>query len=221
LNILFHVVVYSSRSRTSDVMKEAFYKMMLNAMPAPVFVVDQDVRIIDSNEAAAGFTGTEAGAILHGPAGGVLHCLNAVWNAGTCGASAACKNCIIRRSTQESFLGQKVVRRKTDMLLEKSDGFAKLSFWVTTSPFEHEGQRYVLLILEDISELIELREVLPICSHCKKIRSDQKYWDSVEAYFKKYWNLDFSHSICPDCMKEHYPDVEQSASLTATQEGAP
>ena len=64
----------------------------------------------------------------------------------------------------------------------------------------------VLLILEDISELMEIKSILPICAHCKKIRNDQKYWQSLEKYFGEHLDLEFSHGICPDCAQKLYPE---------------
>ena len=51
-----------------------------------------------------------------------------------------------------------------------------------------------------------LQGILPICSFCKQIRDDQGYWDKVEVYIGRHSNAQFSHSICPDCMKEHYSE---------------
>ncbi len=58
-----------------------------------------------------------------------------------------------------------------------------------------------------LREVKTLRGIVPICSHCKKIRDDQGYWDQVEVYVRKHTEADFSHSICPDCLQRYYPDV--------------
>ena len=52
-----------------------------------------------------------------------------------------------------------------------------------------------------------LQGILPICSFCKKIRDDKGYWDQVEVYVCKHSNAQFSHSICPECMKKHFPEA--------------
>lgn len=44
-----------------------------------------------------------------------------------------------------------------------------------------------------------LHGLLPICSYCKKIRDDQNYWQRVESYVESRAEVQFSHSICPDC----------------------
>ena len=54
---------------------------------------------------------------------------------------------------------------------------------------------------------------LPICMHCKKIRYEREnnkcVWVPIEEYFnQKMSGVDFSHGICPECIKKHYPDVD-------------
>jgi len=48
--------------------------------------------------------------------------------------------------------------------------------------------------------------ILPICSPCKKIRDDSGFWSQVDAYISKHSDVQFSHGVCPDCMKKLYPD---------------
>ncbi len=57
-------------------------------------------------------------------------------------------------------------------------------------------------------EVKVLRGILPICSFCKKIRNDEGYYEMVDAYITKHSEVDFSHTVCPDCMKEHYPEID-------------
>ena len=52
-----------------------------------------------------------------------------------------------------------------------------------------------------------LRGLLPICANCKRIRDDTGYWGQVEEYISKHSEAEFSHSICPDCLKILYPDL--------------
>ena len=50
-----------------------------------------------------------------------------------------------------------------------------------------------------LAEVKELRQILPICMYCKKIRDDQDYWQTVENYISEHTNSRFSHGICPAC----------------------
>lgn len=56
-----------------------------------------------------------------------------------------------------------------------------------------------------LAQVKQLNGLLPICSSCKNIRDDKGYWTQVEFYLTEHADVDFSHSICPDCMKELYP----------------
>lgn len=81
---------------------------------------------------------------------------------------------------------------------------------ITTSPFFYQGGRLVLLVLEDINEIIELRKMIPICAKCKKVRLDKEYWVAVESYFRNLLDIDFSHGLCPDCYKEEIEAMEKA-----------
>ena len=52
--------------------------------------------------------------------------------------------------------------------------------------------------------------MMPICAWCKKIKNDEGYWNQIESYIRDHSEVEFSHSICPDCAKKLYPDVEIS-----------
>ncbi|MCP3945071.1 MAG: hypothetical protein GY710_26835 [Desulfobacteraceae bacterium] len=56
-----------------------------------------------------------------------------------------------------------------------------------------------------LSEVKTLQGFLPICAHCKKIRDDKGFWSAIETYIHKHSNAKFSHGICPECIKTHYP----------------
>ncbi|MBA4394240.1 MAG: sensor with HAMP domain protein, partial [Desulfobacca sp.] len=58
-----------------------------------------------------------------------------------------------------------------------------------------------------LEEVRTLSGILPICSKCKKIRDDQGYWNQVEQYISKHSEAEFSHGICPECLKELYPGL--------------
>jgi len=56
-----------------------------------------------------------------------------------------------------------------------------------------------------ISRIKVLQGLLPICSHCKKIRDDEGYWQNLEEYISHHSDATFTHGICPDCMVDLYP----------------
>ena len=60
-----------------------------------------------------------------------------------------------------------------------------------------------------ISKVKQLHGLLPICSYCKHVRTDENYWEQVEQYVSEHTDLQFSHGICPNCydrvLREHWP----------------
>lgn len=56
-------------------------------------------------------------------------------------------------------------------------------------------------------EVKTLSGLLPICSSCKKIRDDHGYWIQVETYISKHSEATFTHGLCPECLKQYYPEV--------------
>jgi hypothetical protein len=53
----------------------------------------------------------------------------------------------------------------------------------------------------------QLSGMLPICASCKKIRNDKGYWEQIEGYLRDHAEVEFSHSICPECTEKLYPDI--------------
>jgi phosphoserine phosphatase RsbU/P len=53
-----------------------------------------------------------------------------------------------------------------------------------------------------LSQVKELKGLLPICSYCKAVRDDQNYWHRVETYIAAHSSARFSHGICPGCWKD-------------------
>jgi ABC-type amino acid transport substrate-binding protein len=68
-----------------------------------------------------------------------------------------------------------------------------------------------------LSEVKELSGLLPICSYCKKIRDDKGYWNQLEAYIHEHSKAEFSHSICQECAKKYYPDMDLYSNAKTQQ----
>jgi PAS domain S-box-containing protein len=65
---------------------------------------------------------------------------------------------------------------------------------------EDERARLVVELQASLAEVQSLREILPICSYCRRIRDDENYWQTVESYISRHTRTRFSHGICPTCM---------------------
>jgi AmiR/NasT family two-component response regulator len=102
-------------------------------------------------------------------------------------------------------------------------GKAGVGAYLTKPPKPEELERAITIAMARHSDLMELRRlnkeleralnevkrltgILPLCSFCKKIRDDKGYWEQVDIYIQKHSEADISHSLCPECMKKHYPE---------------
>ena len=186
-----------------------FYRTILDAMPSAVFVVDHDVRIVDFNAAASQLLASDSESSGRQGVGDLLRCIHSTETKGGCGTSTSCPDCVVRGSVNQSAQEEKVVRQKVQMTTLVSGKAMAKHFLVTTAPLAFDGKALVLLTFEDITELEALRRIVPICSVCKKIRDDQDYWSEVESYLSEHMSVDFSHSLCPKCAREFYPEYFQ------------
>jgi DNA-binding NtrC family response regulator len=71
---------------------------------------------------------------------------------------------------------------------------------------QEEQERLISELRKALAKVKQLSGLLPMCSVCKKIRDDRGYWNQLEAYISEHSEADFSHGICPDCVREHYPE---------------
>ena len=174
-------------------------RAMLDALPAMVMVVDEDVRILDYNQAAASLLPGGPDTFFMKRSGDAMHCLHSLETPQGCGHSVQCQRCVVRNSVQEAIRGATVARRRARLELRTSTEILEIYALVTATPITFEGQARVLLAIDNISDLTDIQSFLPICSVCKKIRPEKNTWLPLESYFKNYWDVDFSHSYCPSC----------------------
>jgi PAS domain S-box-containing protein len=86
---------------------------------------------------------------------------------------------------------------------------------------EQERERLLRTVQAAMANVKTLSGLVPICSNCKKIRSEQGEWTMVEEYLTKHTGAKFSHGICPDCLKRFYPDYAEAFAATSTSPDAP
>lgn len=187
----------------------SFLRMVLDAMPAAVFVVDDDVQVLEANAAGRELLrGGLAVEALPRRAGELLHCLHAAETPEGCGRAPACRTCVVRAAVGAAVTGRRSLRRRCRMTVSRDDVPHEAFFLISASPLRHAGRDLGLLVLEDISEFMELRRIVPICAKCKKVRNDGQYWQSVEHFMARHLDVDFSHSYCPDCLQDALDELD-------------
>ncbi len=97
-------------------------------------------------------------------------------------------------------------------------GITCASVDITESKRAEESLREKMGELQKAFDQIKtLRGIVPICSSCKKIRDDKGYWEQVEIYVRDHSEAQFTHGICPECIKKLYPEYKQDDDESAPQ----
>lgn len=77
-----------------------------------------------------------------------------------------------------------------------------------TKPLDRAAIRMRLRVAERIlhytSEIRQLKDLIPICTYCRKLRSDDNYWQLVETYINEQTGSQFKHGVCPSCAEAFY-----------------
>jgi hypothetical protein len=183
---------------------DAIPTTVFDALPFPAWIVDDDMRLIAVNRASNRLLGEESDVVLRQRGGEFLHCVN---SAGGCGKSAKCPDCVLRGTTRFAVAGSQPTRQRARLEVVDRDSVREMHALVTASPVVYEGANRVLLCIENLTALLAMTDILPICMNCKKVR-DNDLWLQVEAYFDSHLDLKFSHGICPDCAAKLYPEGE-------------
>lgn len=84
-----------------------------------------------------------------------------------------------------------------------------------------EQQRLIGELQSALASVRQLQGLLPICSGCKMIRDDQGYWNQIESYLAEHTAVQFSHSLCPDCLKRLYPEYAAPPPAAPPAAGPP
>lgn len=123
---------------------------------------------------------------------------------------------IIHDITERKRTEMQLVKQQADLeklvaerTLALSEANTKLQRDIVERQRLYDQREELIHELENaLAKVKTLSGFLPICSSCKKIRDDKGYWQQLEAYLGKHSGTEFSHSICPECAKKLYPELQ-------------
>lgn len=72
----------------------------------------------------------------------------------------------------------------------------------------HSLRTAVSDLRQALAEVKTLRDLLPICSSCRRIRDDANQWSSLELYLETHAGVQMTHGMCPECMTRLYPELD-------------
>ncbi len=181
--------------------------LIFDSVPSIILILDSNLNIIRMNRTAKEEYGKYEKIIGIKRIGNILNCIYSLKHPEGCGRFLNCNACIVRNAVTKSLNGEETRKVKCRVETGVEDSGINKSYSVSSSRLIFNNLPYSLLILEDITELITLHGLIPICASCKSVRNDQGLWDRIENYLESKSDLLFSHSICPECAQKMYPDL--------------
>jgi hypothetical protein len=175
---------------------------MLDALPSLVLVADWQARILDANRAACEWLGFTPGPDV--APGDVLKCSFAT-APGVCGTTDACVTCLVRGSLKAIHPGGEPSHRLAHAVLLRDGRSGDYWFRVTATPIALEGRELVLLVLEDLTQVVELREILPLCPGCQSPRDPDEVLHEAQRYLKRHPGVLSNRELCARCLRDRTP----------------
>ena len=130
---------------------QGFHRMLFDAMPMPVFVMDEDVHVLECNAAAARLFGPDKQTVVKRRGGEVLHCVHAMKVPEGCGRAPACSDCPVRKAVQAASRGRCVTRQKAQMEVVVGGRPARVDLQISCNPLTYERSKFILLVLEGLN----------------------------------------------------------------------
>ena len=93
--------------------------------------------------------------------------------------------------------------------LTKEELRARLHVGHRTVQLESDLHRRIGELRDALAHVKQLQGLLPICMHCKRIRSGEDAWLRIERYLETHAEVEFSHGVCDRCLEEHYAGVSE------------
>jgi PAS domain S-box-containing protein len=72
---------------------------------------------------------------------------------------------------------------------------------------EKQREELIRQLQGELERVTTLSGLLPICSRCKSIRDGRGEWVRLEEYIQTRTRAQFTHSLCPGCALEVYPEL--------------
>lgn len=180
-------------------MRETLLAKALDALSHPVFLYDRDLRVHHANAAARRLSeDRELDEAMHQRGGELLRCVNSRLGPSGCGSSAACERCLLRQTVAESLTTQTSVRAQVRLERDGAEGVEVQQLEVVAAPFEHDGQLLALVEFIDVSELLTLRGLLPVCSACGATRLTQELQERTQSYLSAHPEVS-GECLCGAC----------------------
>jgi len=146
--------------------QKGFLKSLFESIPCGVLIIDGDRRVLAVNNVVERTFGISGAEVMDQRGGEALRCVNAFKNPKGCGFAEECITCGVRNTALEALAGNQIHRKKAKIQLSVDGKTNDLQLLVSAAPFDHEGKRLAVIILENMTELNTLR---------RRLKTDQSF----------------------------------------------
>jgi len=178
---------------------------IIEELHSGLLVADARGRLVDLNPAAAELLGVHRSAALGRPLDDALHTHTERMNPDSVTVDGH------EHLAVTGECGQVYLEVRRTPLREPSGRLGGEVVTVTDITDRHRAHRereaLIASLQRALAEVRTLGGLLPICAHCKRIRDDEGYWTRLEEYITHHSGAEFTHGICPDCLRQMYPDL--------------
>jgi transcriptional regulator with PAS, ATPase and Fis domain len=146
--------------------QKGFLKSLFESIPCGVLIIDGDRRVLAVNNVVERTFGISGAEVMDHRGGEALRCVNASKNPKGCGFAEECITCRVRNTALEALAGNQIHRKKAKLQLSVNGKTSDMQLLVSAAPFDHEGKRLAVIILENMTELNTLR---------RRLKTDQSF----------------------------------------------
>jgi transcriptional regulator with PAS, ATPase and Fis domain len=140
--------------------QNSFLKNLFDTMPCGVMVLDKERRVQAINNIMERTFGISLSEVMMKRGGDALKCIHALASEKGCGFSDECGQCMIRKTAIDALGGSRIEKNRTTAEFYINGIERDIDLLISAAPLDHEGERLAIIILEDITELNELKRRL-------------------------------------------------------------
>lgn len=132
---------------------KSFIRNLFNAIPCGILVFDKNRQVRQINHVLEQLLGTSSQAIDGKRGGDILNCVHASEASEGCGTTKYCKRCDVRKAADEALAGHKTSGACGSFHFSREGKTYDVSLLLSAAPFEHHGELFAVVIIEDVSKL--------------------------------------------------------------------
>jgi PAS domain S-box-containing protein len=195
------------RKRADDALRESEekYRSITESMVNAMYICSPDFRVEFMNPAMIKKIGYDATG---------QHCFQAIY-----GYVEKCPWCIHEKVQKGENVTTEIVNPKDGRtynishspIFHKNGSISKMTIFRDITQhklLEEEREKLIKELKNALFQVKQLSGLLPICASCKKIKDEKGDWHQIESYIRDHSEAEFTHGVCPECVKKLYPELD-------------